>query len=86
MVKMLFVCTALATFEQPVGHTTQGFVNRITVEVCRSQGSPDADVVVTEQMVVGSTGQAVGKERWTRYSLTAPPPIPAERDAPSARP
>ena len=27
-------CAVVATFEQPVGHSTQGFVSRVTVEYC----------------------------------------------------
>jgi hypothetical protein len=81
VVTFVLACALLVAIEQPVGHSAQGFVNRITIEVCQSHGSSGADVVVTEQLVSGSTGEHFGKERVTRYDVSRPPAAEPTRPA-----
>ncbi len=61
-------CVLVATFEQPIGHSMEGFVLKHVVYWCQPQyGTPN--LKIERQVVNGRTGQAMGSSDWNFYEV-----------------
>lgn len=76
---VLLACLLVATFQQPIGHTTQGFVMQYTVRWCEGFALP---ILVEQQMLHGENGPLIGEARSNYYPV---PKSPAEQ-SPEAQP
>lgn len=77
--KILLACLLVATFEQPIGTSMQGFVMRHTISWCEGFMLP---ILVEQQMLQGENGPEIGGKRSNYY----PVPKSPEEQSPEAQP
>ena len=77
MKQILLACLLVATFDQPIGTSMQGFVMRHTVSWCEGFHLP---IQIKQQMLQGENGPVIGEARTDYY------PTPNEKADESPEP
>ena len=79
---VLLACLLVVTFEQPIGHSMDGFLIRYTVSWC-----PDhylgPQIQVEERVVNGKTDAMIGAPRTTFYPVPGAPAPAAPKPEPA---
>ena len=66
MTRILVACLLVATFQQPIGNSMQGFVMQHTVAWCEEFNLP---IRIESQIRQGEDGPLVGEARTSYYSV-----------------